>query len=208
MRARKEQEALRFTPEINKKSKELAGKSHTPIYSSRRLQQLSFAKELKLARLKLNTPTTEHIPALSSQKLKKDRLCFDPDAVKSLFCQRNVTMRYYETTEDKEIKANCTFCPRISKKSKAIADSRSRMKAKEQTNSEVKDSKEEKNASSVSHMDCAPTEDTNSQVKLAEDESMKTVGESGYTVGELKLMLKSKNKQSKPGVNSVLSNYI
>ena len=118
MKARKEQKLLKFSPEITNKSKELVKKAYAPIYTNRRLQHISFIKKFNITRLRLALKSNEQsiVEAIPiPKKLKKQYLCFNPDSVKPLFNRQKTPMKLYVTTEDRELKTNCTFQPNITK---------------------------------------------------------------------------------------------
>ena len=52
--------------------------------------------------------------------IKQEDLCFDPDKVKSTVFQQtlpNRKIKWRESSEDKDLKRNCTFSPKVDKKS-------------------------------------------------------------------------------------------
>ena len=143
---RQEQKSVKALPEISKKSKQIIAEKGTyqPIYSTERLNEIIKNKKKNEERYKTNAANESkskiYKPTVSNSKNNnKSKLCFDPKTIKSVIRKQNHQIRnmeYRESTEDVELRANCTFKPELSKKSLMLCSKKKQKEKLEQSKSE------------------------------------------------------------------------
>ncbi len=127
---REEQEALKPKSVISSGSKKLIeSKKYVPIYSKERLQQIEAAKKQKVDKLRQEMEEKKRqaeendiatsVPSYKGAEITNVELCFDPNAVKPMVYQAPdpAAKKPLESTEDEELKKNCSFKPTTNKKS-------------------------------------------------------------------------------------------
>jgi len=133
---KQEQASLKPAPGISHGSKKLLESIEKlkPIYSNERRQQINTNKKMKLEKLKSEFNKEKEIKQkreqlsisiplnsyrASSVFVKESDLAFNPKSVRSIVYDKPLTKPHFalETSEEKEIRKNCTFKPATDQKS-------------------------------------------------------------------------------------------
>lgn len=127
----KEKKTMKDKPSMCVRSKQLnEAKTHIPIYSQERINQIEQVRKEKLEKIKKEiTEQKEETEKKILESEKEDRLsklsntqlCFNPNAITSMILKNtNVIKAFRKTSEDEEL-SHCSFRPKTNKKSIEIA---------------------------------------------------------------------------------------